>query len=196
VEVDVRVLCATNRDIREEVQAGRFREDLYFRLHVFAIRLPPLRERREDVPPLVAHFVQKFEAETGKRVRAVTPEALAALQAHSWPGNVRELRNAVERAMILVDGDVIGEDHLPPDVRAAQPEAASLRIPLGLPLDEVERQVILASLDRNGGNKARTAELLGISEKTLYNKLHRYAAEARLRAGAKLPPPGGGGGAG
>ena len=187
VEVDVRVLCATNRDLKDEVRAGRFREDLYFRLHVFAIRLPPLRERREDVPLLVAHFVQKFDAETGKRVQGVTPGALAALQAHRWPGNVRELRNAVERAMILVDGDVIGEDHLPPDVRAARPEAATLRVPLGLPLDEVEKQVILASLDRNGGNKARTADLLGISEKTLYNKLHRYAAEARAHAGGTPP---------
>ncbi|HSN91054.1 MAG TPA: sigma-54 dependent transcriptional regulator [Anaeromyxobacteraceae bacterium] len=194
VEVDVRVLCATNRRLEEEVRAGRFREDLYFRLHVFAIRLPPLRERPEDVPLLVRHFIEKFDAETGKRVRGVTPEALAALQAHRWPGNVRELRNAVERAMILVDGDVIGEGHLPPDVRAARPEAAALRIPLGLPLDEVEKQVILASLERNGGNKARTAEQLGISEKTLYNKLHRYQAEARARAGGEPPASSGAGG--
>jgi DNA-binding NtrC family response regulator len=187
VEVDVRVICATNRDLKEESRRGRFREDLYFRLHVFTIALPPLKERREDVPLLVHHFIEKFNGETGKRVQGVTPAALATLQAYSWPGNIRELRNTVERAMILVDGDVIGEEQLPPDVQGSRPEATTLRVPLGIPLDKVEKEFILASLQRNGGNKARTAEMLGISEKTLYNKLNRYAAEARERV---EPAPG------
>ena len=181
VEVDVRVLCATHRDLQEETRRGRFRQDLYFRLAVFAIALPPLRERREDVPLLVAHFVEKFNAETGKRVRGVSPGALALLQSHSWPGNVRELRNALERAMILADGEVIGESLLPPEISRPGAERAAISVPLGVPLDEVEREYLLASLERLGGNKARTAAALGISEKTLYNKLHRYAAEEEAR---------------
>ncbi len=183
VEVDVRVICATNRDLKDEIRKSRFREDLYFRLHVFTIDLPPLKERKEDIPLLVHHFVEKFNGETGKHVQGVTPGAMAVLQAYPWPGNIRELRNTVERGMILADGDVIGEEQLPPDMQPSRPEAATLRIPLGLAVDKVEKEYILASLQRNGGNKARTAEALGISEKTLYNKLHRYADEARARSG-------------
>jgi DNA-binding NtrC family response regulator len=183
VEVDVRVICATNRDLKEEIRRGRFREDLFFRLHVFTVLLPPLKERREDIPLLVHHFIEKYNGETGKHVQGVSPGALATLQGYAWPGNIRELRNTVERAMILADGDVIGEEHLPPDMQASRPEAAMLRVPLGIPLDKVEKEYILASLQKNGGNKARTAESLGVSEKTLYNKLNRYAAEARERAG-------------
>ncbi len=182
VEVDVRVICATNRDLKDEIRRGRFREDLYFRLHVFTIQLPPLKERREDVPLLVHHFIEKFNGETGKHVQGVSPAALGMLQGYAWPGNIRELRNTVERAMILVDGDVIGEEHLPPDMQTSRPEAAMLRVPLGIAMDKVEKEYILASLQKNGGNKARTAEVLGISEKTLYNKLNRYAAAARERA--------------
>ena len=193
VEVDVRVICATNRDLKEQIERGRFREDLYFRLHVFTIGLPPLRERREDVPLLVHHFIEKFNAETGKRVQGVSPAAMATLQGYGWPGNIRELRNTLERAMILVDGDVIGEEQLPPDMQSSRPEAAMLRVPLGVPLEQVEKDFILASLQKNGGNKARTAEVLGISEKTLYNKLNRWAAEARERGAGEehredLPP--------
>jgi len=186
VEVDVRVLCATNRDLKQEIRAGRFREDLYFRLHVFTVHLPPLRERPEDIPLLVQHFIEKFTGETGKHVHGATPEAMAVLQAYAWPGNIRELRNTVERGMILVDGDMIGEEQLPPDMRpqATGGGAAALQLPLGIPLREVEKEYVLASLRRNGGNKARTAEILGISEKTLYNKLHRYAARAGERVGA------------
>jgi DNA-binding NtrC family response regulator len=187
VEVDVRVICATNRDLKEDIRHGRFREDLYFRLHVFTIGLPTLKERREDIPLLVQHFVEKYNAETGKRVQGVAPGALATLQGYAWPGNIRELRNTVERAMILTDGEVIGEEHLPPDMQASRPEAATLRVPLGVPLDKVEKDYILASLQKNGGNKARTAESLGISEKTLYNKLNRYTAEARSRASEVAP---------
>jgi len=182
VGVDVRVLCATNRDLKEESSRGRFREDLYFRLGVFTIRLPALKERREDIPVLVHRFIEKYNAETGKRVQGVTPAALEVLAGYAWPGNIRELRNTVERAMILAEGDVIGVELLPPGMQRAGPEAATLSVPLGIPLEKVEREVILASLRRNGGNKARTAEALGISEKTLYNKLNRYAAEARERA--------------
>jgi DNA-binding NtrC family response regulator len=187
VEVDVRVICATNRDLKEEIKRGHFREDLYFRLHVFTIHLPPLKERREDVPLLVQHFVEKFNAETGKHVQGVSTGAMDVLQNYAWPGNIRELRNTVERAMILTDGDTIDEEHLPPDMRPSPREAAALRLPLGIELRVVEKDYILASLQKNAGNKARTAESLGISEKTLYNKLNRYAAEARERAGEEVP---------
>ena len=182
VEVDVRVICATNRDLKEEIRKTRFREDLFFRLNVFNIHLPPLRERREDVPLLVQHFIEKFAGETGKHVQGVAPGAMDTLQHYAWPGNIRELRNTVERAMILVDGDIILEEHLPPDMRPSRPETATLRVPLGVPLKDVEKEYILATLQKNGGNKARTAEVLRISEKTLYNKLNRYAAVARARA--------------
>jgi DNA-binding NtrC family response regulator len=183
VEVDVRVLCATNRDLKEEIRKQRFREDLFFRLNVFNLHLPPLRERREDVPLLVQHFIEKFSGETGKHVHGVAPAAMDVLQNYAWPGNIRELRNTVERALILVDGEIIGEEHLPPDMRPSRQEAAMLRVPLGVPLKDVEKEYILATLQRNGGNKARSAEILRISEKTLYNKLNRYAASARARAG-------------
>jgi DNA-binding NtrC family response regulator len=174
VEVDVRVLAATQQDLKEEIRRGRFREDLYFRLCVFTIALPALRERREDIPLLVQHFVEKLGAESGKRVLGVTPAAMAVLEEHAWPGNVRELRNALERAVILADGEFIGVEHLPQELKPEIPGAATLSLALGRTLDEVERAYLLASLARNGGNKARTAEALGISEKTLYNKLARY----------------------
>ncbi|MBI3183887.1 MAG: sigma-54-dependent Fis family transcriptional regulator [Myxococcales bacterium] len=187
IEVDVRVLCATNRDLKSEIRNARFREDLFFRLNVFQIALPPLRERREDVPLLVQYFVEKFNAEAGKRVSGVHPDALDLLRSYDWPGNIRELRNAVERAVILCDGELITREHLPPDMAGRGPERQTFRLPYGLTLDLVEKEYILGSLQRNGGNKARTAEILGVSEKTLYNKLNRYAAEARTEQPAQPP---------
>ncbi len=185
IEVDVRVLCATHRDLKAEIKAARFREDLFFRLNVFQIQLPPLRDRREDVPLLVQHFVEKFAHDSGKHVAGVHPDALDLLKAYDWPGNIRELRNAVERAVILCDGEIISREHLPPDMAGKGPERQTFRLPYGLTLDVVEKEYILGSLARNGGNKARTAEILGVSEKTLYNKLNRYAAEARGEVPAK-----------
>jgi DNA-binding NtrC family response regulator len=137
--------------------------------------------------------VDKFNSESGKRVRGVHPDGLEVLKAYEWPGNIRELRNAVERAVILCDGDFICVEHLPPDMAGRAPDKGSFRFPFGLTLDAVEKEYILSSLERNGGNKARTAEMLGVSEKTLYNKLNRYAAEARgdfpfVRKAANPPP--------
>jgi two-component system, NtrC family, response regulator HydG len=184
IEVDVRVLCATNRDLKAEIRGGRFREDLFFRLNVFQIALPALRERREDVPMLVQHFVEKFNQDSGKHVSGVHPQAMEVLRAYDWPGNIRELKNAVERAVILCDGELITRDHLPPDMAGMGPERHVFRIAYGLTLDAVEKEYILGSLQRNANNKARTAEILGVSEKTLYNKLNRYSAEARAAAEA------------
>jgi len=181
IEVDVRVLCSTNRDLKAEVKTGRFREDLFFRLNVFQISLPPLRERREDIPLLAQYFVEKFNGESGKHIAGMHPEALDLLKNYDWPGNIRELRNAVERAVILCDGDFIQRDHLAPDMAGRGLERQNFRLAYGLPLDLLEKEYILGNLQRNGGNKARTAEILGVSEKTLYNKLNRYAAEARAQ---------------
>jgi DNA-binding NtrC family response regulator len=172
VPFDARVVAATNRDLEAEVAAGRFREDLFYRLNVIPIRVPPLRERAGDVPLLARHFAARFAREMGMGEFRISPEAMAALGGYRWPGNVRELTNAVERAVALCDGTVRVE-HLPERVRAAagatnDPEGA---IPT---LDEVERRHILGVLERTDGNKSRAAELLGIDLSTLYRKLRRY----------------------
>jgi len=182
IRVDVRVICATNRDLKEMVREGRFREDLFFRLNVFHIELPSLKERREDVPLLVQHFVDRFAADSGKKVRGASQDALQALQAYSWPGNIRELRNTIERAVILCDGELIEREHLPREVAGSVSSGSTLKLSVGMPLREVEREYILFSLQENAGNKARTAEMLQVSEKTLYNKLNRYSKRAAEQA--------------
>lgn len=179
IEVDVRILCATNRDLKMEIKNGRFREDLYFRLNVFQIVLPPLRERRDDIPILAQYFVEKFNTDSRKHIAGIHPQAIEVLKNYEWPGNIRELRNAVERAVILCDDDLILSEHLPPDMGGRGPERQIFKTAYGLPIDLIEKEYILGSLQRNSGNKARTAEILGVSEKTLYNKLNRYAAESR-----------------
>jgi DNA-binding NtrC family response regulator len=176
VEVDVRVVAATNRDLRELVRQGSFREDLFFRLNVFHLPLPPLRDRPEDVPALVEQFVRRYAAEAGKEVTGVSPRALRLLRDHRWPGNIRELRNCIERAVLLCDGTQLTEAHLPPEIVAPAGEA-SLRLPMGMRLRDVARAYIEATLARHGGSRTRTAQALGIGEKTLYNKLLRYAAD-------------------
>jgi len=187
IAVDVRVICATHRNLKRQIEAGAFREDLYFRLNVFSIELPRLKERREDIPLLAQHFVERFAREAGKRIRGITPEAMKLLEAYSWPGNIRELRNTMERGVILCDGDMIDESHLPPEMGSAPSGNAVIKLSLGLPLREVEKEYILGSLRRNKGNKSRTAEVLGISEKTLYNKLNRYVSDAKARNGDVNP---------
>lgn len=180
VAIDVRVLAATNRDLKQEIGTGRFREDLYFRLNVFQIQLPPLRDRPDDIPALVEHFVRRFARDGGKRIRGVSPSAMRRLGDYHWPGNIRELRNCVERAVLLCDGDLITEADLPNDVLERAGEA-SIRLTLGMELREVERAYVEAVLSRCGGNKSRCAQSLGISEKTLYNKLRRYVEEDTKR---------------
>ncbi len=175
ITVDVRVISATNRDLKEEIKAQRFREDLYFRLNVFHINLAPLKERRDDIPVLVQHFIDKFSREGGKKLQGVSPQAMRLLCDYAWPGNIRELRNTLERAVILCGAGMIEPEHLPSELAAGGGESAYLKLPYGLPLREIEKEYILATLGRLQNNKARTAQALGISEKTLYNKLYRYA---------------------
>src|SRR5213082_1855836 len=175
IAVDVRVISATNRELKDEIKGGRFREDLYFRLNVFHINLAPLKERHEDIPVLVQHFIDRFAREAGKKLHGVSPQAMKRLTDYAWPGNIRELRNTLERAVILCGSGVIEAEHFPSELAAGGGESAYLKLPYGLPLREIEKEYILATLNRLQNNKAKTAQALGISEKTLYNKLYRYS---------------------
>jgi DNA-binding NtrC family response regulator len=172
--VDVRMIAATNANPTEAVKSGRLREDLYYRLNVFAIELPPLRQRKDDLPLLIQSFLAEFNARNGKTVTAVEPAAMRVLEQYHWPGNVRELRNVVERAVILSSGEFIESKHLPP-LMAGAPEAAAPTVSLrpGMTVDEAERELILLTLEHTHDNKTRAAEILGISLKTLHNKLNR-----------------------
>ena len=181
IAVDVRVISATNRELKDEIKGGRFREDLYFRLNVFHINLAPLKERHEDIPVLVQHFIHRFAREAGKKLHGVSPQAMKRLTDYGWPGNIRELRNTLERAVILCGSGVIEAEHLPSELAAGGGESAYLKLPYGLPLREIEKEYILATLTRLQNNKARTAQALGISEKTLYNKLYRYSGRGPRR---------------
>ena len=178
-DVDVRVLAATNLPPETAMRDGRLREDLYYRLNVFTITLPPLRDRRDDVPLLVQTFLDEFSARDHRPLRRVTPEALALLQAYDWPGNVRELRNVIERASILSPDRDIDVAHLalmPPRAPRGVVDAAggdALRLAPGMTVDEAEMRLIHTTLDAVQGNKTRAAEMLGISLKTLHNKLNR-----------------------
>ncbi|ABB31298.1 two component, sigma54 specific, transcriptional regulator, Fis family [Geobacter metallireducens RCH3] len=171
--VDIRFVAATNKDLAKEVAAGRFREDLYYRLNVITIALPPLRERREDIEPLAMHFLAKYARRIRKNIRGFTPEALQSLQGYRWPGNVRELENVVERAAILTRGDLVTPEVLPIRPR----EDAPLLRPdnLLVSLEEMEREHIERVLRQTGFHKSRTAEILGISRKTLDRKIVEYA---------------------
>ncbi|HET7874135.1 MAG TPA: sigma-54 dependent transcriptional regulator [Methylomirabilota bacterium] len=181
IAVDVRVIAATNRDPLKAIQEGRLREDLYYRLNVVSLALPPLRERREDIPLLIQAFIEEFNAKYDKRLRSVDEAALQMLMAQPWPGNVRELRNTLERALIGCDGDLITPAQLTPaPARAPAVETAGganeITFSIGTSLDEVEKGLILRTLAALGNNKTRTAEMLGISLKTLHNKLKAYGS--------------------
>jgi two-component system response regulator HydG len=169
---DVRIVAATNKDLRAEIAAGRFREDLFYRLNVIAITSPPLRSRREDVPLLVDHFLGVY-CEKNRRARlGVAREVLAKLSDYSWPGNVRELENVIERAVVLCRGERLTLDDLPDAIRESEAsEAATITFGVGTPLDEVERRLIRETLRHAHGDKSVAAQLLGISTRTIYRKL-------------------------
>jgi DNA-binding NtrC family response regulator len=174
-EVDVRVLAATNMNPLGAIRDGKLRDDLYYRLNVFAIDLPPLRERKDDLSLIIQAFLDEFNARDRRHVTAVTPDAMRMLELYDWPGNVRELRNVIERATILARGEYIEPQHLPrfgPPTRPVEP-TSGVTIAPGMTVDEAERKLILATLEAAGNNKTRAAEMLGISLKTLHNKLNR-----------------------
>jgi len=183
IPVDVRLLAATNKDPHDAVLNGELREDLLYRLNVIAIEMPPLRDRLEDLPLLVGHLIAQLAERHNRPARIINPEALDVLHSHSWPGNVRELRNAIERAVIICSGEQIERHHLAPypvEQRRRVRNEDTVTLPVGTPIEEVERQMILRTLQRTGNNKTRAAELLGISLKTLHNKLRHYRERGLL----------------
>jgi two-component system nitrogen regulation response regulator NtrX len=192
VKVDVRVVAATNKDLQSEIRGGRFREDLYFRLNVIPIFVPPLRDRSEDVPLLADHFMAEFAREYGRRATHFDPPATAALQRYSWPGNVRELRNVIERLMIMVPGDTISASDVgfltsAPAARVAAPEAQE---PLTLheAREQFERELIVRTLAEQHGNMSRTAEVLGIERSNLYRKMRTFGLAPARRVEEESEP--------
>jgi transcriptional regulator with PAS, ATPase and Fis domain len=190
VPVDVRIVAATNQDLERAVREGRFREDLYYRLNVIPIVLPPLRERRTDIPLLVEHFVKKYTA--GGRQKEVSEQALSILISYDWPGNVRELESVIERALLLSEGERIVPEDLPAAVRsgiAAPRGPLSLEIPdAGIDLEALERSLIVKALDKVDGNVSRAARLLGLSRRTLQYRLEKIQQEGASPAPAKVVP--------
>jgi DNA-binding NtrC family response regulator len=183
VPVDVRVLAATNREPGEAVSEGTFREDLLYRLNVIAIDLPPLRQRKEDIPLLAQHLVAQLAERHQRPARFLSAAAVEALQSHTWPGNVRELRNIIERAVIICSGETIERHHLAPyplEQRARARSEDTVTLPVGTPIEEVERRMILRTLQKTENNKTRAAELLQISLKTLHNKLRLYREQGHI----------------
>jgi len=171
-KVNVRVLAATNRDLAQDVGSGRFRDDLYYRLRVVELKIPPLRERRQDILPIARRALAQVARRMGRSIAGFTPDAADVLLRYPWPGNVRELQNAIEHAIVLADGPRVEAEDLPEDVRLTVPRPSSAD--LTLPLDEVERRYILAVLEANDGNRTRTADQLGIGTATLYRKLREW----------------------
>jgi transcriptional regulator with PAS, ATPase and Fis domain len=176
VDVDIRLVAATNRDLKERVESGQFREDLYYRLRVVEIVLPPLRDRRDDIPLLVRHFIDQIARENNRPVKDITSEALEALLAYSWPGNIRELRNSLEAIIVLSLTEQIELSDLPPHISGAKPAQATIKS--GMTLAELEKEAIRRALEETGGHRAKTAETLGISVRTLQRKIQEYDLEA------------------
>jgi len=183
----VRLIAASNRDVTKAVADGILREDLFYRLNVIPIQLPPLRERRDDIPLLATHFVTKISAELGKSVRGVSPEALAILESYRWPGNIRELENVIERAIVLGSGDILDAEALPPDLQQPRDlqevpvEIPSDGLDLEATLDQIENRYLQMALARTGGVQTRAAELLRVSFRQFRYKLQKHSQRAPSR---------------
>lgn len=175
-KVDVRVIAATNKHLEKEVREGRFREDLFYRLNVVPVSLPPLRERKEDIPALASHFLSIYREKNKKELREISGKALDLLVRYDWPGNIRELENCIERAVVIARGEIIAPADLPPQIQAlsSEKEDSEVRFPSGISLQEVEKALILRTLEDTGGNRSRAAEILGINRRTLQMKLKEY----------------------
>jgi two-component system response regulator HydG len=178
IHIDVRVIAATNKDLAQEIDTGRFREDLYYRLNVVTLNVPPLRERSEDIALLAQHFLNDFAVKNKRQVKGFTPQAMDRMLKYGWPGNVRELMNAVERAVVLSRSDYIDVKDMPLVVQGRlEGKEEGLHpadVPADLPLEEVERATILRTLESSHGNKSEAARRLGITRKTLHKKLKKY----------------------
>jgi two-component system response regulator HydG len=176
IKVDVRVIAATNKDLSREIKEGRFREDLFYRLNVIPIHLPPLRDRKEDIPALANHFLSLYREKNKKDIKEISPKAFDLLIRYDWPGNIRELENCLERAVIVARGELIAPVDLPPSIQnlPAGKEEAEILFPAGISLQETEKALILKTLEDTGGNRSRAAEILGINRRTLQMKLKEY----------------------
>jgi len=170
IETDVRIVAATNKDLKAEIEKGNFREDLYFRLNVVNIHVPPLRERKDDLPLLITAFLKEFAEENGKNIEGINDKARSCLYAYDWPGNIRELRNCVESAVVMSQGKLITVEDLPPGIRAGSDEGW-IRIPLGTNMEEAEKIIIRETVSAQKGNQSKAADILGIGRKTLHRKL-------------------------
>jgi transcriptional regulator with PAS, ATPase and Fis domain len=180
-QADVRVVAATNRDLLKMAEEGVFREDLYYRLNILQITLPPLRERREDVPLLASEFMANFAQQYKKNIQVIPAETQRLIEGYHWPGNVRELRNVIEQAVLLARGTTLDPELLPQMIYRAGPSEDVIRIPLGATMRDAEKEIILRTLEARKGNKKTTAEALGISRRSLYNKLAEYGIESIRR---------------
>lgn len=178
LEVDVRVIAATNRNLEEEILQGRFREDLFYRLNVVHIQVPPLRDRKDDIPLMLNAFLAEFNRENKKAITGFDPRSRSALYKYDWPGNIRQLRNCVESAVVMCSGSQISLEDLPPTIRGAA-ETSVIQIPMGITLAEAEKIIIQQNLAANRGNKSKTADVLDIGRKTLHRKLEEYQLEAK-----------------
>ena len=170
-----RIIAATNERLLDRVHEGTFREDLFYRLDVFSIQLPALRERPGDIPLLIDHFLKLFNRTFEKRTEGISPECVASLEAYDWPGNVRELKNVIQRAVLVCRGEVLLQEHLPPRFRPGRAPRGKVTFELGTPLHEVEREMVVRALAVTNNNRTKAAKLLGISRRALYNKLEKYA---------------------
>ena len=175
IKVDVRLISATNRELSEMVQAKEFREDLYYRIQGVRIHLPPLRERRDDIPLLTYFFLQRAAEKADKQIKGITPQAQQLLMGYSWPGNVRQLRNVVDNMVILSNSDELGPETLPAEIRPSGGHAAGFDMNVGgVPLNQLEREAIRNTLKMTNGNREQAAKILGIGERTLYRKIKEY----------------------
>lgn len=174
IKVDIRIICATNRELDAEVQRGNFREDLFYRINTIVVSAPPLRRRKDDIPALVNHFLNSSQHAYLNRGRTISDEALQVMLKYDWPGNIRELQNACERLQILSDGHMIMLNDLPENIRTPEVKDDSMAYDIAITIHELEKRYILKALVHFGGNKTQAANALGITIKTLYNKLHEY----------------------
>jgi transcriptional regulator with PAS, ATPase and Fis domain len=175
IRVDFRLISATNRNLTADIASGRFREDLYYRLSVISLKMPPLRERAEDIPLLVSEFLNEYSRREGKQINSVSPEAMERLVQYPWPGNVRQLRNAIERAVVVAASDRLTLETFPDEIREWAPAGRPAPRPLEeLTLEEMERVLIEKTLERTGGNKSQAARLLNVHRRSIYNRLKKY----------------------
>jgi two-component system response regulator HydG len=180
IHVDIRLITATNKELEAEVKEGRFREDLFYRLNVVPIHLPPLRERKDDIPLLAEHFFRLYQEKNRKSIKGFLPKIIDTLMRYDWPGNIRELENVIERAVLLCRSEYVSPKDLPSPFQGEQiGEQPIISIPPGMTLEELEKEAILQTLEENGGNRTQTAQILGISRKTLQNKLKEYGLEEK-----------------